>query len=474
VPVSPSYEELVELVARQAELLEQQRKEIERLTARVAELEARLRQNSQNSSKPPSTDPPENQPVRGPARRRSGRKRGKQPGAEGKTLRQVEDPEHVVDHLPGECAGCGAGLSTAPVVADPVRRQVFDLPQIRPVVTEHRMHRKACACGTVTTALAPDGVRAPACYGPNLSALAAYLVVFQHLPIERAAALLSDVCGTGVSTGWVSNVIGRVAGLLTDIEDLIKTLLTLVHVLHVDETSVNINGDKQWLHVASTADFTAYHLHRSRGREAIDGFGILGEFQGVAVHDCWAAYHGYDNCVHAFCGAHILRELTAAAETHLDQDWPTAAIEALTDLNTAAHAARARNRRKIPAKITEPLLDKWKHALLCGLAAHPAALGRKQSKTRNLLERLNNNDEQVLRFARDLTVPFTNNQAERDLRPAKTQMKISGCHRSEHRARDWLRIRGYISTARKQGVHILTALRDAVNGNPWKPATPTT
>ena len=462
------------LLARQEELLgsAEMRAEIERLTARVAELEARLRLNSRNSSKPPSTDPPENQPERR-ARRRSGRRRGKQPGAEGKTLRQVENPDKVVDHLPGECGACGTGLGTAPVVGDPVRRQVFDLPEIRPVVTEHRMHRKACACGAVTTAVAPDGVAAPACYGPNLQALAAYLVVFQHLPIERAAGLLSDVCGTGVSTGWMCNVIGRVAGLLTDVENLIKTLLTLVHVLHVDETSVNINGAKQWLHVASTPDLTAYHLHPSRGREAIDDFGILGAYQGVAVHDCWAAYAGYDNCHHAFCGAHIVRELTAAAETHADQDWPTAAIEALTDLNAAAHQARDKHLKRIPAKIAEPLLDKYKHAILCGLAAHPRAPGRKQSKTRNLLERLKGNDEQVLRFTRDLRVSFTNNQAERDLRPAKTQMKISGCHRSADRARDWLRIRSYISTVRKQGGHALTALRDAINGNPWKPAAAT-
>jgi len=79
-----------------------------------------------------------------------------------------------------------------------------------------------------------------------------------------------------------------------------------------------------------------------------------------------------------------------------------------------------------------------------------------------------------LRYARDLAVPFTNNQAERDLRPAKTQLKISGCHRSASRARAWLRVRGYTSTARKHGTNALTALRDAITGNPWKPNIPAT
>jgi transposase len=123
----------------------------------------------------------------------------------------------------------------------------------------------------------------------------------------------------------------------------------------------------------------------------------------------------------------------------------------------------------IPPEIADPLLASWRHALLVGLAEHRRVPGRRQSKTRNLLERLRDRDEQVLLFARDLSVPFTNNQAERDLRPTKTQMKISGCHRSETTAKAWLRVRGYISTVRKHGDNVLDALRDAITGSPWKP-----
>jgi transposase len=152
------------------------------------------------------------------------------------------------------------------------------------------------------------------------------------------------------------------------------------------------------------------------------------------VHDALSVYDAYPGARHALCGAHISRELVAAAEADPDQDWPEQALRALHGLNTAAHQARDQHLPAIPPEIADPLLDSWRHALLVGLAEHRRAPGRTQSTTRNLLERLRDRDHQVLLFARDLSVPFTNNQAERDVRPTKTQMKISGCHRSrDHR-----------------------------------------
>jgi transposase len=440
--------------------------EIESLKVRVAELERRLGRNSGNSSTPPSKDPLDAPPRS--LRRKTGRKPGKQPGSPGSALRLVDDPDEVIDHEPAACQGCGAGLRRA-TPAGMARRQVHDIPEVSVRVTEHRLHRRRCACGCITTAGAPAGVGAPVVYGPNLRALAVYLVVFQHVPVERAALLIADVTGAAVSTGWVSGVIASTAEDLVDVEAMIRTLITLAHVLHADETSTSIAGDTWWLHVASTEHLTAYHLDPSRGRTAVNAFGILPEFTGIAVHDALSVYDDYPKATHALCGAHIARELTAAAETHPDQAWPTAALDALFGLNEAAHTARERGRRHIAPRLARRLHEEWRNAVLVGLAAHPRALGRKQSKTRNLLERLRDRDEQVLRFARDLSVPFTNNQAERDLRPAKTQLKISGCHRSEKGARAWLRIRGYISTAGKNNINVLHALRDAITGNPWKP-----
>jgi transposase len=456
----PSREELLALIESQSRMIEELRTE-------VAELKRRLGRNSGNSSQPPSTDGPAAPPSRA-ARRRSARKPGKQPGAGGSALFQTSDPDEVVDHLPDACGGCGSDLTGARP-AGVVRRQVHDIPTITPVVVEHRLHKRRCGCcGATTTAPAPAGVSAPAVYGPNLRALAVYLLVFQHIPVARAAMLIADVTGARPSTGWISSVLTTVAGVLVDVEKLIKSLIVLAHVIHVDETSSNINGARWWLHVASTPTLTAYHLHRSRGRLAVTEFDVLPDYRGTVVHDALSVYDTYQ-ARHALCGAHLARELVAAAEADPDQIWPEQALRALHRLNTAAHHARDQQLPAIPPEAAQPLLDSWRHALLVGLAEHRRVPGRRQSTTRNLLERLRDRDHQVLLFARDLSVPFTNNQAERDLRPTKTQLKISGCHRAEATAKAWLRVRGYISTVRKHGDNVMDALRDAITGKPWQP-----
>jgi transposase len=466
----PSREDLLALVAVQARVIEQQAERIEQLEAVVAELQQRLGQNSRNSSKPPSSDGPA-QPARRPSPG-SGRSPGKQPGVPGASLSRTADPDVVIDHLPQACRGCGEDLASA-VEAGAVVRQVVDVPQIRTLTTEHRMHKRRCGCGVVTTAEAPREASAPVVYGPNLRALAVYLQVFQHVPVERTAMLLADVCGAAVSTGWVCRALAQTSHALAEVDRLVKTLLTAAHVLHVDETSTQVAGRRYWLHVACTPLLTAFHLHPSRGRAAVDEFGVLPEFAGVCVHDALSVYdaNAYPKAVHALCGAHLTRELVAADEAHPGQKWPAQARDALLALNTAAHRARAVGLSHIPPEIAEFYLAVFSHAVAVGLSLHPRAAGREQSKTRNLLERLRDRAAQVLRFAHDLVVPFTNNQAERDLRPAKTQLKISGCHRSATGATAWMRVRGYISTARKHGVNIMTAIRDAVTGNPWAPPT---
>jgi len=448
-------------------LIEAQARTIAELRAEVAGLKRRLGRNSSNSSQPPSSDGPAVSPSRA-QRRASGRRPGKQPGAGGSALFLISNPNKVIDHIPDACGGCGTDLSAA-AAAGVARRQVHDIPTITPVVVEHRLHKRRCRCGTTTTATAPDGVTAPAVYGPNLRALAVYLLVFQHIPVARTAMLIADLTGARPSTGWISSVLSTVAAVLIDVEKLIKSLIVLAHVIHVDETSSNINGARWWLHVASTPMLTAYHLHRSRGRAAVTAFDVLPGFGGTVVHDALSVYDAYPQARHALCGAHLARELVAASETHPDQAWPGQALRALHGLNTAAHQAREQHLPVIPPEIADPLLDSWRHALLVGLTEHRRVPGRGQSKTRNLLQRLRDRDEQVLLFARDLSVPFTNNQAERDIRPTKTQMKISGCHRSDTTATAWLRVRGYISTVAKHGDNVLDALRDAITGNPWKP-----
>jgi transposase len=466
--VEPSREELLVLVAAQARVIEEQAQRIEQLEALVVELQRRLGQNSRNSSKPPSSDGPA-KPARR-SQRGSGRSPGKQPGAPGASLSRSADPDVVIDHVPAACRGCGSGLATA-TEAGVVVRQVIDIPEVTVSTTEHRMHKRRCACGVVTAGAAPPEAIAPVVYGPNLRALAVYLLVFQHVPVERTALLLADVCGAAVSTGWVCRTLARTSDALADVDKLIKTLLVAAHVLHVDETSTQIAGRRYWLHVACTSLLTAFHLHPSRGRVAVDEFGVLPAFAGVCVHDALSVYdaHAYPGAVHALCGAHLIRELTAADEANPGQKWPTQARDALLALNTAAHRARTAGLTQIPPEIAGFYLTLFTQAVAVGFSLHPRAPGREQTKTRNLLERLRERGGEVLRFAHDLRVPFTNNQAERDLRPAKTQLKISGCHHSTAGATAWLRVRGYISTARKHGINVMTAIRDAITGDPWTP-----
>lgn len=467
-----SREELLAVVSAQAVVVEQQAAQladhaarIEALTAQVADLTRRLGQNSGNSSLPPSSDrfvKPDRD-----RRKPTTRKPGKQPGAPGSTLELVPDPDEVVDHVPAACHDCGSDLAEA-VPAGTVVRQVRDVPLVKVTITEHRIHKRACGCGAVTSAAAPTGVDGPAVYGPNLRAIAVYLVVFQHVPVQRAAALIADLTGATPSTGWVTACVARTAAALGEVEKLIKTLLVAAVVIGVDETTLNIAGTKQWLHVARTEKLTAYHLHTSRGRNAVTEFGVLPGYTGTIVRDALSVYDIYP-ATHALCGAHLIRELTAVAEAHPDQIWPRQARSALADLADAARAARDQGLTQIPPEHAAEHLRLFRHAVLVGLAEHRRAEGRKQTKARNLLERLRDREPEILRFTDDLAVPFTNNGSERDLRPVKTQVKISGCHRATTGAQAWLRIRGYISTVGKHGDDVLTALHDAITGNPWQP-----
>lgn len=462
---------MIGLLQRQVEAAEAQAAELaaanERLTARVAELERRLARNSSNSSMPPSTDVfgrPEKKTTP-----KSGRKRGRQPGAGGSGLSMVADPDVVEEHLPTACSGCGGGLGPGDSVGFE-RRQVRDIPLTTVTVTEHRAHRCRCACGTVTAESMPGPVAgSPSSYGPNLRTLAVYLLVFQHVPVERTAILLRDVTGVEVSTGWVASLLPEAAGLVADSLNLIRALLTMGHVLHADETTTRIGSVRRWLHVACTDFLTLLHL-APRSRKGTDAGGVLPHYRGVLVHDSLSLYAGYGACAHQLCGAHLLRELTAAEEDFPDQKWPQQIRWALAGLNR--QAVRVRNQEI--AEITPGALllhyEAFHQGIKVGLSLHPKVPGRKQSPARNLLTRLRDQAHDVLRFADNPRhVPFTNNCGERALRPVKTQLKISGCHQSDTGATAWLAVRSYLDSARKHGLTAFEAIHRAFTGNLWMP-----
>jgi transposase len=464
---------IVELRAVNAE----QARVIEALQARVAELERQLGRHSGNSSKPPSSDGLGKPPAPRRERRGGGRKPGKQPGAPGAHLAQVPEPDEVVAHRPVACAGCGSDLTLAPVVGVEAR-QVFDLPQVRLWATEHRAERRRRGCGHVTAAGFPAQARAAVCYGAGVRALAVYLGVWQHLPVERAAGLLADALGVPVSTGLLAGLAAEgAAGLeLSGFTRAVCAQLARAEVAHFDETGARVAGRLHWVHSASTALLSWFTVHPKRGVEAMDAAGVLPGFTGVAVHDGWAPYRRYEGATHALCVAHLLRELDEAA-AEPGQGWAGEMAEWLSMACGQAATARAGGADRLDAAVLQGLQGRYEQILAKGRAANPPTPrppGQRRRPKRPpavcLLERLDIHRDQVCQFLEDLRVPPTNNLAERDIRMVKLQQKIAGCWRTLDGAQAFLTVRSYVSTARKQGVNPLAALRQLFEGNAWLPA----
>ena len=452
-----------------------------RLVERVRELEARLAKDSHNSGKPPSSDGLKRQlPRTRSLRRASGKRTGGQLGHPGETLHLVAEPDAVEEHRPGVCVTCQAALDTeAEVVGVVERRQVYDLPPVRLRVTEHQALRLRCpTCQQVTDGTFPAEAPSRAQYGPRLRALAVYLVEQQLLPYERACEVLADVCGAPLSEGTLAQWLQQGAEALEPVEEAIKAALTQAPLLHHDETGVRRVGKLAWAHVTCTARLTHYAIHAKRGREATDAIGILPIYTGVSVHDGWKPYQAYTTCRHALCNVHHLRELTFVEEQEQQQQaWAAAMKTLLQEMKVATEDARAQGQARIAAAQRADFVARYEALLVGGLAANPPPTRRprqrgrlKQSAARNLLERLWLQQDQVLAFLDDLTIPFDNNQAERDVRMLKTQQKVSGGFRSEAGATAFARIRGYLSSLRKQGVALLDALRSLFAGAPLYPA----
>src|SRR6058998_622713 len=283
--------------------------------AEIAELRRQLAASSRNSSKPPSSDGLDKQAPKS-LRGRSGRKPGGQPGREGSTLRQVAVPDEVVVHEPGVCTGCGGTLPADGRPARVIRRQVFDIPTITVRVVEHRLVSRRCVCGVLTCAAGPAGVTAPVAYGPHAAAIAVYLCLGQHLPVERTAGLLAELFGTPMAAGTVAAWTSRAAAGLEPFTTAARAALAEAEVVHADETGLRVAGRLHWLHVATNALFTVLVCHPKRGTEGIDAAGVLPAFTGTLVHDAFAPYARYPAATHALCNAHLLRELIAVVDHH--------------------------------------------------------------------------------------------------------------------------------------------------------------
>ena len=446
------------------------------LQQRIAELEARLDKDSHNSNKPPSSDSPFKKPPPRSQRKSGGRKPGGQKGHPGATLELLEDPDdHVTVPLSGLCA-CGRACADIAAEALPERRQVIEL-EIRRQVIEYRIVAGTCACGRAHRSDFPAGVAAPVQYGPRISALAVYLTQDQLLPYQRTAKLLAEVGGIPLSPGSVHRAVEVAGARLKPLEQAIRDALISAGVAHADETGMRVGTKLYWLHVLSTPALTAYFPHPKRGAEALDAFGLLELFTGVLVHDHWSAYERY-SCLHAFCNAHHLRELIALAETIPSQQrWAEEMIALLCEANTRTAEARLKGLDALPAAEVERLHRRY-DAILDNAAQRnpprsppPGSKRRiKQSPAYNLVKRLREKRDDVLRFITDLRVPFDNNQAERDIRMPKLKQKVSGAFRTDAGIERFATIRSYLSTLHKQGADVFRALVLTFQGSPPLPA----
>jgi transposase len=470
-------EAVIALVERLYALMDQQQAQIAALRARVQALEDQLATNSRNSSKPPSSDSftKQTRSLRQP----SGRKTGGQPGHPGTTLQQVAVPDQTCIHEPAQCVACGASLTEVAGQPDPERRQVFDLPPLKLEVTEHRVMLKECtACGHRNRGTFPAGVACGASYGAGVKGVLTYLNQAHLLPSERSCQIVTDLFGQPVSEGTLESAIALCAAELAETETCIKQGLARAAVAHFDETGMYVDGKRMWLHSASTPQLTHYACHAQRGATATKAIGILPAFGGRAMHDGFSSYWQYD-CAHGLCNAHHLRELIFAHEQG-QRMWARQMQALLVEIKRAVDIAKAQAQTALARTQLADYEQRYVAILQAGLEEEhhdpsppSGQRGRKkQHKSKNLLDRLAQYQDETLAFMKDFAVPFDNNLAERDLRMMKVKQKVSGCFRTTPGAQAFCRIRSYISTMKKQGHNAIAALKSVFLGTPLIPEVP--
>ncbi len=417
-----------------------------------------LSQNSTNSSKPPSSDGlrKKNTSLRPKGEKES----GGQKGHPGNTLKQVKKPDHTISYQLQTCPCCSSDLCNVKV-RKTRRRQVFDIPKPSMEVTEHQVEVKNCPkCNKMVAAEVPKFVKAPVQYGANIRNWAVYLQNQHFIPEDRLKDLFKDIFGVSPSSHTINSFSSALYDNLGEFEaDALKKISKEAAVKHLDETGFRIDGKTQWLHVASDEKYTCYHVSEKR-KSLLEGL------LGTVIHDHWKPYFQLDGVKHGLCNAHHLRELNALIEDNEEWAWDMSRI-----LSVMLKFREHYGKEDIPPDKIERLRGMYDRIVQSGLAYHQAlpSLPAKTKRGRrrhghNLALRLKNYSADVLRFLTDPKVPFTNNQAERDLPMMKCKQKISGGFRTIDGAKQFARIRGFISTAKKQGLNVLEVLSQAMFG----------
>lgn len=430
------------------------------LHSELEKLKSQVAKNSRNSNKPPSSDGLK-KPARKPAfPRKGGKKSGGQPGHKGKTLELSGSPDYTEPLLPDKCA-CGTPLKKEEAVLVEVR-QVFDIPPPKLEITEYQKLGCTCGkCGVYNVGEFPDGVNARVQYGTGVRALVVLLNIAFKLPLKKIQTLMADLYGYAVNESTIIGATVKCFDNLENSERAIKQGILQSMVAHFDETGIRVFGKLHWLHAACTNLFTYLFVHAKRGKKAMQDIdSVLPEFKNWAVHDCWSSYFKFTNCLHAICGAHILRELTALQEKNIR--WAVLFKTYLLALYHLSNKGTTKLKPKEKKRALQLFDEIWNFAnkqepppiKSVGKRGRPKA-----TKGRNLLTRLKDHQTALLAFAFNEVVPFTNNQGERDLRPAKTKQKVAGCFRTVKGAKIYARILGFISTARKHQFSVFNELK---------------
>jgi len=435
------------------------------LQAKIEELESRLNKNSSNSNKPPSSDGLAKPKIQPAFPRKKGKKAGGQPGHKGKTLELSTTPDHINPLLPSHCE-CGSILDKSKAEVLQVR-QVFDVPVPKLAVTEHQQLACTCAnCGSYNKGEFPAGVTARVQYGVGVRALVVLLNIAFNLPLKKIQSLFSDIYGYAINTSTILKATQDCYEQLQASEQVIKQSLLNQIVTHFDETGLRVAGQLHWLHTCCNSLFTYLFVHLKRGKEALlDTPSLLPDFKNWAIHDCWSSYFSFTHCKHGICGAHLLRELTALIQK--DTQWAVWFKRYLLTLYYQSDQGKGQLNTLQQQKALLLFNKIWNYADQAEPppVKTPGKRGRpKATKGRNLLNRLKQHQSEVLAFAFNKEVPFTNNQAERDLRPAKTKQKVAGSFRKLEGAKKYARIYGFISTTRKHQFSIFNELKKAFSG----------
>jgi transposase len=386
----------------------------------------------------------------------------------------VDDPDDRVECPPVACCGCGADLASVPVTAQR-RHQVTDIaPAPAPKVTEYVAQAKECAeCGTVSAGELPAHVRARASYGPETCAQAANLTAGHYIPVHRATLLLCQLAGAAVSTGWMAGIRGRAAGLVeaSGFMDRVRELLKTAPAVHADETPARAAGGTRYVHLACTRYLTCMHTG-NRSADAIDSGGVLPGYQGVIVRDGYAGYGHLTDALHAWCGVHLLRDLKGLYEFEPGkQDWASQMAGLLIEARGTASAARLTGQSALDPTVLDDLVTRYRELATAGLAGNLYRRTATAKDARRIARRFLSFEDLILRFATrpDLDI-FSNNEAERTIRPVKVQQRSSGgSWRTLNGLADFALVQSYLSTAHKWGISKLDALRDLFNGRAWLP-----